>query len=86
VIDNLADKPYNSDMLLEEAAAVKEYSVPETAELLKVSRQTVWEWVRDGLLPARRTGLTKRASYAIKAEDVQKAAERMGLELDLPKG
>jgi excisionase family DNA binding protein len=32
------------------------YSVAEVAQLLGVSRTTVWRWIRDGRLPARRVG------------------------------
>lgn len=69
---------------VKEAVPMKgELSITEAAELLDVSRVAVWRWVKSGKIPARRTGLGDRAAYAIKAQDIQEAAQQLGIDLTL---
>lgn len=84
-IDNYTNTHYTTNMSILEVADVKEFTVSETAELLQVNRVTVWQWIQDGLLPARRKGLGAKAPYLVKQEDVLRAADTMGLKLDLLK-
>jgi len=57
-------------------ASVKQWTVPQIADDLGVTGAQVRSWVKDGLLPARRTGLAKagnleRHPYRIDDADYQ---------------
>lgn len=47
------------------------YTLPEIADMLKVSRQTVYRWVKSGELPAFKLG----HDWRIKDSDLQKFIE-----------
>ena len=48
------------------------YKVKEVAELLKVTRQTVYNWIRSGALKAERFG----NSIRISAEELERFRQR----------
>jgi excisionase family DNA binding protein len=41
----------------------------EVAEALGVSRQTVWNWIRSGYLPARAISTESRVIYRVRRSD-----------------
>lgn len=43
-------------------------TIPEAAALCRVHRNTVWRWVRDGLLPSYRVGVR---SLRVRRDDVE---------------
>jgi excisionase family DNA binding protein len=45
---------------------IPNYSLTEAAAYLRVSKQTIWRWVRSGQLPAVRVGVR----YRIRREDL----------------
>jgi excisionase family DNA binding protein len=61
---------------------MREYTVSEAAELLRVNRVTVWDWINEGKLPARKAGLGKTSPYRISEEDLREAARQLGLNID----
>jgi len=42
------------------ATTLSDFTVPEFAELARVSTRTVYEWAREGKIPTRRYGRTIR--------------------------
>ncbi|MBE2200421.1 MAG: helix-turn-helix domain-containing protein [Anaerolinea sp.] len=60
-----------------------EYTISETAKMLKVDRATVWKWLKAGKFPDfRKTGLGKTAAYAISGKSVKMIAEQLGVSLE----
>lgn len=51
-----------------------EVSASQAAQILQISRDTVWRVVRDGSLPARRQGM--RGIIRIDVEDLRAYAEK----------
>jgi len=47
-------------------------TINEAAELLDVSRTTVWRWIREGRLPAYRAG---SRTIRIRAEDLEQRVQ-----------
>ena len=40
------------------------YSIKELSLLIKISRITIWRWIRDGKLPAVKAGKQVRIKYS----------------------
>ncbi|MCD6568878.1 helix-turn-helix domain-containing protein [bacterium] len=50
---------------------MKVYTISEVAEMLKVSRQTIWRWMRIGLLSYRQLGPGDRGSIRFTESDIK---------------
>jgi excisionase family DNA binding protein len=48
----------------------------EAAALMRVSRQTISRWIREGQLPAKRIGVGQRSIYRVSQRDLAEFARR----------
>ncbi len=59
------------------------YSIEEVANILRVSKKTIWQWIKDGRVKTRRVGRSNTFPHAIVMEllgQTIKPQERINIE------